>query len=605
MFEAGLIPTIFEAKNNIGGLWSPPQEGNVETIQLDTRMSTNSSHYSCMFSDWFPYTREELPIYPATPAIWKYLCGFAEKYLPKETVRLGCRVVSVSSDDPEGLASWTVGFEDSEGQTRSEVFEYLVVCTGNFSNGFIPHIDELRKFPGTAIHSSEYVGANIIPQDEPAGAKRKILVVGGTLSAVEIASDVALFASSLPKEHRSQIQVLHLFSQPFWILPKLLPFENPDDKTAPKVLPLDQVFFNAAAVVNAPPPTSPEAKFEQINKLLASMLGDQSNIGPEYKFNDHWNMNPMAVGMTESYDKFVRSGVIKPVVGRYTGISEEGAVRVAAAEHCELSSDQVLDGVDTIIFATGFTPWPALKKMLAPEILRRMGFEPEETDVSPHRVHRCLYKQNIHPNLGKHIGFMGLMPRPFWGAMEIQGRWLASMFSGKMPWPTPDEISDFAKGPEWLAAQGRVDDAVLLRGEGAYLDVISDLSKKMKLAPFEIAIAGDHAPKTFVPAHLPAFSPSNNGALEHSQNAISILHRVLAEDAVSPENISRAVFAELQGRWAITRTLSSKLPGFPDGDFIGTAEFHPRLPTFSSTAAAPTAAGPSCQNRTIDRKSVV
>lgn len=600
MLEVGLLVTVFEARKNVGGVWAPREEG-LETSQLNPKMRTNSSIFSSSFSDYFPYTKDTMPGSSCAADLWEYLNGYANQYLPQGTIQLGCQVVTVSSEGPEESNSWKVGFKSENGEEQTEMFDFLVVATGVFSNEYIPHIEDLKNFKGKVTHSLRYVGDELFPDDDDSIKKQKILIVGGCLSGAEVPADVALRALSLPEERRSQVEVVHLLSRPFWILPKLLPFANEKDPQAPRVLTLDQVFFNAEAALQ-PRADSPEDKFNKLNSLLKVVLGsDQGELGPEYHFDDYWSKKFPAIGMSESYDKFVKGGTIQPILGRFAGISKDGKVRVSPAENDEGGADRTLDGVDTIIFATGYTPWPVLRKIFSPKLLSKMGIEQDTTNPPARFLHSQLHKQVIHPELGKNnnIGFVGLQPMPFWGTMELESRWLASLFTGKMQWPTKEEISDYRKGVAHLMSLGKVDDALLLCSNGGYLDIMSDLSKQMGIDPFKFATSVDHTPKSFIPAHLPSFSGTaqSNG---HLENALRVLRSRVTESSFSQENISRAIFARLQGKWKLTRTLTSKLPNFPDGEFEGLAEFRPRLPTFSSVVEGGSSNGCSCQKWTIE-----
>jgi len=231
MLEAGLAPTVFERRKNPGGLWAPPEK-DLDGNQLNPGMKTNSSLLCNSFSDWFPYGEDKFMGHSEAWAVGEYLKGFAERYLSGGVLRLGCRVVSVAPEGPEDACSWRVGFRDAEGGEHEEIFDFLVIASGTQSEAYIPHIEDLKKFPGKAIHSSKYAAEEIFPVDDD--KPRRILVIGGLLSGSEIPAELALRVSSLPEGRRDKFEILHLFSQPFWILPKILPFMNEKDPQAPR-----------------------------------------------------------------------------------------------------------------------------------------------------------------------------------------------------------------------------------------------------------------------------------------------------------------------------------------------------------------------------------
>ncbi|KAA8894912.1 hypothetical protein FN846DRAFT_972140 [Sphaerosporella brunnea] len=581
LLEAGFAPTIFEARSHVGGLWTPLCSG-VETTQLPADLKTNVSPFTCSFSDWWPHeaaAEGRVKMQLGVREVGDYLQGFRERYIPEEAVRCGCRVVSVSEEEQQGR--WKVGWKDGGGggENKEEVFDFLVVATGTFSDPFVPFVEELGRFEGLKLHCSKYDGEEVLPLTEC--GKRRILVVGGCLSGAEVPADLALRKASLKESVREGVEILHLFTQPPWILPKLLPFQNEADPMAPRVLPLDQIFYTAREM---PEPAGPEEKFRTLHTGLKAMMGtDQADLGPEYTIDDYWSTKYPAIGMTESYDKFVRMGYIKPVLGRFAGITEDGAVKVSAVAGGK-SEDCILTDIDTIVFATGYTPWPSLQRIFSPQMLAKMGIEPGTHNPAPGLLHPQLHKQVFHYELGKTIGFIGIQPRPFWVGVELQGRWLAGLFAGTVPWPDEQEVLDHRKGPEHLLSLGKVYDANLVVAQGGYLEILGDMSKALGIDPFKATRAAAHTPKPFIPAHLPPFGTAPN---EYAAAAVNMLRLSVEKASYAPENIAKAVFAELQGTWNLTRTLVSKLPGFPDGTFHGTAVFHPRIPTFTPLVESP------------------
>ena len=85
----------------------------------------------------------------------------------------------------------------------------MIIATGIFNKSYIPDIDGLDKFKGGVKHSKFYKNG----QDY---AGKKVLVLGGSLTGVEVASNVSKYAE----------QVYHSFKQPFWVIPHYCGPEN-------------------------------------------------------------------------------------------------------------------------------------------------------------------------------------------------------------------------------------------------------------------------------------------------------------------------------------------------------------------------------------------
>lgn len=86
----------------MGGLW-PNHEQAAQTRTtagrpgtLDPRMRTNLSRFTVAFSDlsWETVMGDaDIPMFPQACQVGRYLAAYAERYIPKDVLRLGCRVI--------------------------------------------------------------------------------------------------------------------------------------------------------------------------------------------------------------------------------------------------------------------------------------------------------------------------------------------------------------------------------------------------------------------------------------------------------------------------------------------------------------------------------
>jgi cation diffusion facilitator CzcD-associated flavoprotein CzcO len=63
----------------------------------------------------------------------------------------------------------------------------LIIATGIFNLPYIPEIDGLKNFKGRMIHSGSYRSGETYKG-------KKVLVVGGSLTAVELAANISKYA---------------------------------------------------------------------------------------------------------------------------------------------------------------------------------------------------------------------------------------------------------------------------------------------------------------------------------------------------------------------------------------------------------------------------
>ena len=205
--ECNLDPVVFEAAAASGGLWR--HDGGY--VWRDMR--TNLSKWTCSFSDYpWPHEADD---FPPGHAVEEYVANYASEFGVAGTIAHGERVTEICSHR-NGWALTT-----SRGRSRQQ-FDGVVVASGIFARKFVPPLPGIADFKGTLIHSGDYRNAEMFKNG-------RVVVVGGSLSGIEIASHLA--------DHG--IEVILLFGRPAWILPRYAPVGGQDHKA-----PLDLVLYN-------------------------------------------------------------------------------------------------------------------------------------------------------------------------------------------------------------------------------------------------------------------------------------------------------------------------------------------------------------------------
>ena len=172
----GFEPVLLEASGGVGGQWraTNPMSG----VWFDMR--TNTSRLVTRFSDldyppgtaMFPHNREVLA----------YLEAYAAQFGLDRRLRTGCEVERLERT-PDG---WRLQWREAGG-VGSESFARVVVASGRYNHPAVPAIDGLDGFagPGGVVHTFDYC-------DPAAYRDQRVLVAGGAISALEVASDIAL-----------------------------------------------------------------------------------------------------------------------------------------------------------------------------------------------------------------------------------------------------------------------------------------------------------------------------------------------------------------------------------------------------------------------------
>lgn len=221
---------LYDAQDGIGGLW--PTSKTDEKRQVHPLMIANQSKHTMQFSDhaW----EERTPQLPQAWMVGQYLQKYLDRYLaPNEDfeLHLKSRVVSAAQKD----SKWEVVVQ-SEGKEEQRAFDYLLVATGYFGKPIISNkLTDKASIP--VIHSSQYRNLSNLIDTNSKG--RKILIVGGQMSGVEIAATIASHLSSAthsPKDSSipniSDYTIHHVIQRPIWVFPL---YTTPEVRTHPYI----------------------------------------------------------------------------------------------------------------------------------------------------------------------------------------------------------------------------------------------------------------------------------------------------------------------------------------------------------------------------------
>ncbi len=169
--EKGHRVVGFERSHDFGGVWE------LSRSYPDVQTQSPKDLY-CYTDHPMP---DEYPEWPKGPQVHAYLHSYAEKHNIARLFRLNTSVKTMErrKDDAAG---WTLTIE-AGGQEGTEDFDFVSVCTGQFSDKNIithPGQDAFVERGGSVMHSSEYT--------DPSVCKGKdVVVLGGSKSATDIA----------------------------------------------------------------------------------------------------------------------------------------------------------------------------------------------------------------------------------------------------------------------------------------------------------------------------------------------------------------------------------------------------------------------------------
>jgi cation diffusion facilitator CzcD-associated flavoprotein CzcO len=142
---------------------------------------TSSRRGACHRSTIFR-CRKDYPDFPSHRQLLAYFTDYARAPQLEPHIRLGSHVEQCALG---GDGRWTVRVI-ANGETRAELFDSLLVCSGHHREAFVPEYP--GTFTGRIVHSSAY------KRPDPFRGQR-VLVVGAGNSAADIAVDVARVAA--------------------------------------------------------------------------------------------------------------------------------------------------------------------------------------------------------------------------------------------------------------------------------------------------------------------------------------------------------------------------------------------------------------------------
>ena len=173
--ERGHRVTGFERSHDFGGVW--------ELSRSYPDVQTQSPKDLYCYTD-LPMP-DDYPEWPKGPQVHAYLHSYADKHNLLRLFQLNTNILSMNRR-ADGQPGWTLTIE-AAGRVRKEDFDFVAICTGQFSDKNIlthPGQEAFVAGGGEVIHSSEYT-------DSAMARGKHVVVLGGSKSATDIVVNAA------------------------------------------------------------------------------------------------------------------------------------------------------------------------------------------------------------------------------------------------------------------------------------------------------------------------------------------------------------------------------------------------------------------------------
>jgi cation diffusion facilitator CzcD-associated flavoprotein CzcO len=380
LLEVGFRAVVFEQSTQLGGQWNvgAPHSG------VWPGMRANTSGTMTRFSEVPAPGRWSL--FPRAEDVREYLAQYAEQFGVSERARLGARVLEARPAD----GGWDLDLNDLAGGTNwSEHFAGVVSCSGRFASPYIPdglggHVERVE-----VIHAMTYRGRAPF-------RGRRVLVLGNSISGLEIASDLALDLS---------ITVTSACRRPRWIIPKLA-----------RGIAADQQWFTAYADLLGRL-LAPQDLAAGLRAALLAEAGDPAAVGGLTPDPD---LLGTGIGQAQFYLPLVAEGRI--AVRPWIAEIRDDTVEFRDGSTCE---------IDAVIASTGYKPSLPYLAQTAGE-LALQTFDPSQPRLAL---------------MGQYV-----LHGPYLPVLELQARWIAGVWSGRRQISDAPMIPDLPFYPHHMLA---------------------------------------------------------------------------------------------------------------------------------------------------------
>jgi len=213
--EEGFDVVCFEQEDDIGGLWRFTTSDTHSSVCKSTVINTSKEMMS--FSD-FPAPKE-FPVFMPNTKVMEYFQMYANKFDLLKHIKFNTSVKSVKrTDDHDLTGKWEITYyphgKEIVGQ-KSEIFDFLFVCTGHHWMKNEPKFEGMDNFKGEVIHSKQY-------KDFKGFENKNVLVVGMGNSGGDIAVELSRHAN----------QVYLSTRRGAWVFPRMTDGGYPADQFA-------------------------------------------------------------------------------------------------------------------------------------------------------------------------------------------------------------------------------------------------------------------------------------------------------------------------------------------------------------------------------------
>lgn len=143
--RAGCKVLTLEEHDDVGGVWLKNYQGYKLQVPLEFYQFPE-----------FPYQTKSLQEerYRSGHFVQAYARAYASHFGLLKHIRFGCKLLKLHR---RGKGGWKVFFQDKEKNCVFQVnVDFAVICTGIYSQPYVPDCQDIEKFEGRVIHSKNF-----------------------------------------------------------------------------------------------------------------------------------------------------------------------------------------------------------------------------------------------------------------------------------------------------------------------------------------------------------------------------------------------------------------------------------------------------------------
>jgi hypothetical protein len=197
-------------------------------------------------------------------------------------------------------------------------------------------------------------------------------------------------------------------------------------------------------------------------------------------------------------------------------------------------------------------------------------------DPSCPRVPLLLSRGSVFARKVPTLAFVGFYEGPYWTVMELQARFIVDTWAkedqGESIRSREDEVFQHHEAEEIRKALAARSLHVPQFWMADYVGLVEEFARRTGVTRSDSALGVGNGP-AFASRYIAG------GANEEATSVIQDVTDIIQASLSHAKFVAAAVFRGMQGIWTLERKIDTRRLGSPGGTLIGTAHFHPRVPT--------------------------